>query len=70
MNNDLESILKESDLQDVFSKMAQLSEESTTSVNEDVWSVIDLLENILLTAQYDFSNLNHFYVITGVHREM
>ncbi|XP_029662930.1 uncharacterized protein LOC115235352 [Formica exsecta] len=37
MNNDLESILKESDLQDVFSKIAQLSEESTTSVNEDVW---------------------------------
>ncbi|XP_070160792.1 uncharacterized protein [Polyergus mexicanus] len=37
MNNDLESILKESNLQDVFSKIAQLSEESTTFVNEDVW---------------------------------
>ncbi|KAL6428937.1 hypothetical protein ACFW04_008035 [Cataglyphis niger] len=37
MNNDLESILKESDLRNVFNKIAQLSEESTTSVNEDAW---------------------------------
>ncbi|XP_072764407.1 uncharacterized protein [Anoplolepis gracilipes] len=37
MNNDLESILKEGSLQDVLSKIAKLSEESTTSINEVAW---------------------------------
>ncbi|XP_029158808.1 uncharacterized protein LOC114931056 isoform X3 [Nylanderia fulva] len=37
MNNDLEDILKEGSLQDVLSKIAKLSEESTMSVNEDAW---------------------------------
>lgn len=44
MNNDVENILKEGSLQDVLSKIAKLSEENTTSVNEDAWSVIDLLK--------------------------
>ncbi|CAL1681777.1 unnamed protein product [Lasius platythorax] len=37
MNNDLEAILKEGSLQDVLSKIAKLSEESTMSINEDAW---------------------------------
>lgn len=44
MSNDVENILKEGSLQDVLSKIAKLSEENTTSVNEDAWSVIDLLK--------------------------
>lgn len=54
MNNDLEAILKEGSLQDVLSKIAKLSEESTMSVNEDAWSVIDSLKNIFIITQYDF----------------
>ncbi|GAB1859672.1 Polyamine-modulated factor 1 [Camponotus japonicus] len=37
MSNDVENILKEGSLQDVLSKIAKLSEENTTSVNEDAW---------------------------------
>lgn len=54
MNNDLEAILKEGSLQDVLSKIAKLSEESTMSINEDAWSVIDSLKNIFVITQYDF----------------
>lgn len=42
MNNDLEDILKEGSLQNVLSKIAKLSEESTISINGDTWSVIEI----------------------------
>lgn len=37
MNNDLEDIWKEGSLQEAFTKIAKLSEESTTSANERAW---------------------------------
>lgn len=47
MNDDLEDVLKEGSLYEILTKIAKLSEESTTSANEHAWSVVDIKRIIL-----------------------
>lgn len=69
MNDDLEDILKEGSLQETFAKIAKLSEESTMSANERVWSVDSLKNRFLIVHERNFLFESH-RLIAGVHRGM
>lgn len=69
MIDDLEDVLKEGSLYETLTKIAKLSEESTTSANKYAWSVVYSLKNRFVIAQCNLLFESH-PLIAGVHRGM
>lgn len=69
MNDDLEDILKEGSLQETLTKIAKLSEESTTSANKHAW-LVDSLENRFVIVHECNPLFENHRLIAGVRRAM